>query len=182
MSVRRRTPTGVVPIGQPAQGLQFPPSLLHPPQTQITRYSDSVTDRIERLDLHARRLGEGFGIPYTAFVLNPLALPSDTSPASIAVAALERFLIREERVSLERRSGRWGLFFVRAPSLVGREAPSEPQPLREAPLDVRERFLLKSEQFFREYLELCEDRLGKMKLAVNAADRTVTLLDRVELG
>ena len=183
MHTRRSTSKGVVAFGSnPEASLSFPASLLHPPQSQVTRYSDSVSDRITQLDMHAQRLGEGFGIPLTSFVLNSVALPLDSNASSIALVALERLLVREERVTLERRNGRWGLFFSRAPSIVGRELPSEPVSLREAPLDIRERFLLRSEDFFREYLKLCENRLASMQRSVGAADRALALLKDLRLG
>ena len=54
--------------------------------------------------------------------------------------------------------------------------------LKDAPLDVRERFLVKSEEFFRAYLKLCEDRLGKMKTSVTQADKTLELLSNLRLN
>jgi len=53
--------------------------------------------------------------------------------------------------------------------------------LKDAPLDVRERFLVKSEEFFWAYLKLCEDRLGRMRGAVAKADRTLELLNSLRL-
>jgi len=84
-------------------------------------------------------------------------------------------------VSLERRSGRWGLFFTREPALIATERRAETVLLKDAPLDVRERFLQKSEYFFREYLKLCEDRLGRMKGSVEDADCTLELLGTLRL-
>jgi len=124
-------------------------------------------------------LGEGFGISFTTFVLNPLAAPSNETPLAMATAVLQSFAHRAERVSLERRSGRWGLYFTREPSIMVQDRRSEAVQLKDAPLDVRERFLLQSEAFFRGYLALCEDRLGQMKTAVSDGDRTLTLLNDI---
>jgi hypothetical protein len=153
-------------------------ALIHPPKSQVAQYEDLVSDRIAKLDLHAAMLGEGFGISFTTFVLNPLPDPSNDN--SVA-AVLQSFAHRPERVTLERRSGRWGLYFTREPAILAQDRRSDSVLLKDAPLDVRERFLLKSESFFREYLAVCEDRLGKMKAAVSDGDRTLTLLDNIRL-
>src|SRR5260221_2098574 len=110
----------------------------------------------------------------------PKADPNDTMSVIAAVAIA--LVTRGERVSLERRQNRWGLFFTRQPALVGQEQrTSETVALKDAPLDVRERFLVKSEEFFRAYLKLCEDRLQKMHVSVSAADKTLALLDNLRL-
>jgi hypothetical protein len=175
---RRRIPRR---SATPTTHLGFSADLIQPPQSQITRYEDLVSDRIMKLDLHAAMLAEGFGISFTTFTLNPLPVPAEASPIAMATAMLQTFAHRTERVSLERRSGRWGLYFTREPALVAQERRSESVPIKDAPLDVRERFLLQSEAFFREYLALCEDRLGKMKAAVADGDRTLMLLANIRL-
>src|SRR6267143_874960 len=67
------------------------------------------------------------------------------------------------------------------PALVTQERRSEAVLLKDAPLDVRERFLRRSEEFFREYLKLCEDRLGSMNGSVATADAKFSLLENVLL-
>jgi hypothetical protein len=166
----------------PNRALTFPADLVHPPRSQVVQYGDAVADRIVKLDMAAQRLGEGFGMAMTSFVLNPLP-PSqgNESTAGVVLSVVVAFSHREERVSLERRSGRWGLFFTRGTSVFGREPTAEAIALRDAPLDVRERFLDRSEDFFREYLKLCENRFGRMKASVTAGDQTLTLLANLHL-
>lgn len=162
--------------------LAFPANLLHPPQSQLVRSEDAVSDRIVKLDAWANRLGEGFGISYTSFVLNPVPSVDDSSSGIVILTAvLATFGQRAERVSLERRGGRWGLYFTRDPAALAQDRKSDTIPLKDAPLDVRDRFLVKSEEFFREYLQLCEDRLGRMKDSVGSADRTLKLLENIQL-
>lgn len=72
-----------------------------------------------------------------------------------------------------------GAYFTREPAALIQDRKAEAVPLKDAPLDVRERFLLKSEEFFRAYLQLCEDRLGRMHDSVSQADRTLELLERM---
>lgn len=161
--------------------MTFPAHLIHPPQSQVARYGDEVSERVARLDRHAQHLAEGFGIPYTSFVLNPPPdSPVDTGLEMLA-AVLGALATKAERITLERRNGRWGLYFTRGPSVLSQERTADTVPLKDAPLDVRERFLVKSEEFFRGYLELCKDRLASMKGAVAGADRTLELLDQLRL-
>lgn len=162
----------------PQKGLTFPRRFIHPPQSQLSRSEDAVSNRVSQLDTWAQRLGEGFGISFTAFTLNPVARSLNDNPVIAMLAALAQ---RDERVSLERRGGRWGLFFTREPALIANERRAETVLLKDAPLDVRERFLQKSEDFFREYLKLCEDRLGRMKGSVEQADHTLLLLGTIRL-
>jgi hypothetical protein len=182
---RRRSPsTAVVAASSNTQAdaeLTFPAALLQPPQSQVTQYSNAVADRVAQLDLAAERLAEGFGISQTNFVLNPRKFPLPTDNVTAVGHILETFVRHEERIALERRSGRWGLYFTRVPALLDREKPAETVPLKDAPLDVRERFLARSGEFFREYLKTCADRLGKMKSSVGAADSTLQLLANLRL-
>ncbi len=176
------TGTGTPHTARPAAPeFTFRADLLKPRQSQISQYADDVTNRITQLDLHARQLGEGFGIPFNGFVLNPVPDADPANGASVARALLHALAIREERVSLERRSGQWGLYFTRGISLLSQDRASETIPLRDAPLDVRERFLVKSRDFFAQYLKLSEDRLGKMRQSVLAADETLRQLGTVRL-
>ncbi len=166
---------------KPAAGsekpLTFNGALIQPPQSQVQRSEDAVSDRVARLDAWAEQLGRGFGISFTNFALNPLPeIPDSPNNVSIVLAALRQLAHREERVSLERRSSRWGLYFTREPAIITQERRSETVPLKDAPLDVRERFLRRSQEFFRAYLKLCEDRLGSMNSSIAMADATLGLL------
>jgi hypothetical protein len=161
--------------------LTFPAALVHPPQSQVAQYEDAVSNRIGQLEVRALQLGEGFGIPFTSFVLNPLATPPLDTGLAVVASMLGALTTRPERISLERRNGRWGLYFTREPAVVAQERKADTVPLKDAPLDVRERFLVKSQEFFRSYLELCKDRLSSMKQSVHEADQTIALIDRLRL-
>jgi hypothetical protein len=184
MNTRRRALTGAAspgPSGPQTPGLSFPATLLHPPQSQIARSEDAVSNRIIQLDVWAQRLGEGFGLPFTTFALNPLPTDFAGDRAATVLAAMASLVHRLERISIERRSGKWGLYFTREPALLTQERRADPSPLKDAPLDVRERFLSVSEDFFRQYLKLCESRLGSMQTSVTQADRTLQLLANMRL-
>jgi hypothetical protein len=103
---------------------------------------------------------------------------SPEGPAELVLA----LLAPRQFVALERRRGDWGLWYSFEPGIVkvGNAQPHS-VPLRDAPLDVRERFLHRSEQFFRDYLELCRGRLGTMSSAVASGDRTIQLLQNLSL-
>lgn len=181
---RRRTLTGTVSTpasSLPNEELAFRADLIHPPQSQVVQYSDSVSDRIVRLDISAQRMAEGFGVAFTSFVLNPIAMPDKGNNAALLLATLQSLTHKQERITLERRNARWGLYYMRSAPAIGNESAVDAVPLRDAPLDVRERFLTASEAFFREYLQLCEHRLGRMKKSIQAADRTIELLAAVRL-
>ncbi|HTK31107.1 MAG TPA: hypothetical protein VL332_04015 [Candidatus Saccharimonadaceae bacterium] len=168
-------------------------SASHKPQ--LDEESDAVAKRTVDLDARAQTLGESLGIAFTSFVLPAAsgAAPaneagaSGTEPesaeasandgATMLAATLRTLTSREERVTLERRAGRWGLYFLRGAAALGGERGAEAVPLKDAPLEARERFLLHSEEFFAQYLDLCEDRRTRMRQAVAAADRTLALLD-----
>jgi hypothetical protein len=184
MNTRRRALAGAA-SGAPApgqnSGLTFPARLLHPPQSQVAHSEDAVSNRVVQLDVWAQRLGEAFGIPFTTFALNPLPTDFGGDAVAGALAALASLAHRLERVSLERRSGKWGLYFTREPALLAHERRADALSLKDASLDVRERFLCKSEEFFRQYLQVCGDRLGSMKSSVSHADRTLELLGNIRL-
>lgn len=173
-------------IGAPASvsstALSFPAELIHPPKSQVALSGDAVTDRIARLDTWAQQLGAGFGISFTNFELNPPPLPVNDNGWAIAASVLAALAHRQDRVSLERRGGRWGLYLTREPAVIAQDRRGETMLLKDAPLDVRERFLVRSEEFFREYLKLCQERLGRMRVAVEQADRTLELLNGMQLG
>jgi len=168
-------------------------SASHKPQ--LDEESDAVAKRTVDLDARAQTLGESLGIAFTSFVL-PAASGAAASEAgasgtaeveaveasandgaTMLAATLRTLTSREERVTLERRAGRWGLYFLRGAAAFGGERGAEAVPLKDAPLEARERFLLHSEEFFAQYLDLCEDRRTRMRQAVAAADRTLALLD-----
>jgi hypothetical protein len=184
MTEDNRALTGTNPVGPKtprAKGLTFQADLLLPPKSQVTQYEDAVTQRIVQLDAWAQRLGEGFGISFTGFSLNPLQTNFGDSGLAAVATMLTALTHRDERVTLERRSGRWGLYFTREPAALAQERKMDAVPLKDAPLDIRERFLSNSENFFRQYLQLCEDRLGRMRGAVASADHTLALLDQLAL-
>jgi hypothetical protein len=83
-------------------GFTFPAALVYPPQTQLARAEDAVGTRVTQLDLHAQRLGEGFGISLTNFSLNSLPKIVDDSIAAAVVGMLGALVHREDRISLER--------------------------------------------------------------------------------
>jgi hypothetical protein len=184
MTTRSRALTSASPGGAKvtqAKGLTFQADLLLPPKSQVTQYEDAVTQRVVQLDSWAQRLGEGFGLSFTTFSLNPMQ-PNLADSGLAAVATMLMALThRDERVSLERKSGRWGLYFTREPAALAQDRKMDAVPLKDAPLDIRERFLSSSENFFRQYLQLCEDRLGRMRGAVSSADQTLALLNQLEL-
>jgi hypothetical protein len=68
---------------------------------------------------------------------------------------------------------------TRESAALSKERRADAEPLKDAPLDIRERFL--SIDFIRAYLKLCEDRLGRMQGAVAKADETLALLDKLQL-
>jgi len=184
MAPRKRALTGTRALttsDKPKDELTFPAHLVHLPKSQVSQYGDAISDRIAQLDGAAQRMAEGFGIPMSTFVLNPIEVASANDNLAMLSATLQAFTHKEERISLERRNGRWGLYFTRGVALVGNDRTVETVPLRDAPLDVRERFLARSEDFFREYLSLCKDRLGRMKSSVGAANRTLELLANLRL-
>jgi len=172
-------------IGAPAAvsstAMTFPAALIHPPKSQVALSGDHVTDRIARLDTWAQQLGAGFGITFTGWELNPPPVPTTDTGWAIAASVLGALAHRLDRVSLERRGGRWGLYLTREPSVLAQDRRGETMLLKDAPLDARERFLVRSEEFFREYLKLCEERLGGMRVAVAQADRTLALLESMQL-
>ena len=165
------------------QGLSFPAALIQPQQSQVARSEDDVSSRILQLDLRAQQLGEGFGIPLTTYELSPYqdTLTADSTGWAVAATVLVALAHRADRVTLERKNGRWGLYYTKEPAVISQERSAVTVPLKDAPLDVRERFLVQSEAFFRQYLKLCEDRLGRMRACVTAADQTLQLLDAMTL-
>lgn len=162
--------------GQPADPLSFPAELIPPRQTALSRSEDAVANAIVKFDGWGARLGEAFGVTMTDFTLNPPEAGKSDLAAFLIVLAH-----RAERVTLERRGGRWGLYFTRDPMALSQDRKADVVLLKDAPLDVRERFLARSEEFFRQYLGMCEARLGGMKRAVDKADQTLALLENMKL-
>jgi hypothetical protein len=123
--------------------------LIQPQQPQLTRSEDAVSNRVLQLDAWAEKLGQGFGISFTNFVLNPRPpRPPATNGWNVLGAFLEGLDYREERVSLERRGGKWGLYFTRAPAVMSQDRNQETVALKDTPLDVRERSLSKASVSF----------------------------------
>jgi hypothetical protein len=162
--------------------LSFRRDLIIPEQPQVAKYGDLVADRIRRLDEYAAALGRGFGLPFTPGIeLDEGMRASHQAPAD-AVAVLGLVFSSSKLVSLERRKGQWGLYYASRPSMVlANREHTTVVPLKDAPLDVREAFLLRAEEFFHAYLATCENRLGSMKQAVESGDRALALLERLQL-
>lgn len=161
------------------EGMAFPKDLLVPPQSQVQLYEDGVSNRIRELDAAASQLARGFGIGFSPGMhLNELHDRTRTDVLEVMVLVL----VPTQRISLEKINGNWGLVYSYEPAAI-RAANDRGYrgPLRDAPLDVREKFLHRSEEFFRRYLASCEDRLGSMKSAVDAGDKTLALIKSIEL-
>ena len=139
MKSKNRSLTGTIATSSETAAsteITFPARLIHPPQSQIARSEDAVSNRVTQLDTWAQQLGQSFGITLTNFVLNPRASVAHKDGLELLGAFVEALAYREERVSLERRSGKWGLYFSRAPA--GRPQSSAQRPERcSAPLDSR---------------------------------------------
>src|SRR5467141_3918791 len=108
---RRIPPSiGTAVVATPVkEAMSFPADLIQPPPSQVGLYESAVGERIVKLDLRAQALGQGFGIPFTKFVLNPVPDPMGKDGLALLTAALRELSNRAERVSLERRGGQWGL-------------------------------------------------------------------------
>jgi hypothetical protein len=163
-----------------SEPITFPKDLLVPPQTQVQQYEDAVSRSIRELDAAASQLAHGFGIGYSPG-MNLDELPQqEKSDLLILLAAA---FVSTKRVTLEKINGTWGLVYSYEPGVV---RPGNDRgyrvPLRDAPLEIREKFLHRSEEFFRRYLATCQDRLGTMKVAVDAGSRTLALLRNVQLS
>ncbi len=167
-----------LPSGQPT-AITFRKDLLVPPATQLQQYEDAVSARVRELDSTASRFAQGFGIGYTPGILLDESLDEETHELLVVFA---RGLVAKQRVSLEKINGNWGLVYSYEPPVIrtGNDR-SFRGPLRDAPLDVREKFLHRSEEFFRRYLASCQGRLTGMKDAVSAGDRTLELLQSIQL-
>lgn len=270
--VRRKTPSnpessGPAAPAEPRSNTRAA-STEPPPKPQVTFYADEIAARIARLDEHATRLGQRFGIPSARLPLDaPPELAScfhdgsaerffqeafnfdtkevvscwknrqadrdtgvprlillatcphqhetsavfdDSLPVYVAPRApgeiakglpprqeeptfkptnfrkgiahvLDRVFQDREWVLLERREGHWRLFYHReAPALGGNTGRSTVVPLRDSPLEIRQRFLEHSEGFFRTYLDTCRERIERMKSALEQADRALAFLEGTE--
>jgi hypothetical protein len=148
-----------------------------PRDREVGEYEDQVTARIRELDERMARLATASGVAMADFVLEP-AEPADAADEpDIISACIGAFVQRGERVTLERKDRQWGLFFARDAALIGVRDSAALVPLKDAPLDARVRFLLRSEEFVRVYVERCKERMERMKAALAAADRTLEALD-----
>ncbi len=166
-------------VPQPAP-FSFPKALLAPPPTQVQQYGDAVSLRIRELEAAASKLAGGFGIGFSPGMLLDEAQEQDNT-TDLALMFIKS-MMSKQRVSLEKVGGAWGLIYSYEPGIV-KIAGDRPHsgPLRDAPLDVREKFLRRSEEFFRRYLSTCGGRLDSMKAAVDAGDTTLELLRSIKL-
>jgi len=105
--------------------------------------------------------------------------------ADTVLFGLTKGMTPVEQVTLEHRDGRWGLYYFRGPAALGPSASTTIRPstvpLKDAPLTVRERFLQRSESFFRRYIETVEGRLAKVKESVAAGDAALAMLEKMSL-
>jgi hypothetical protein len=168
----------VFPEGAAAP-MTFPEDLLRPTPSQLELAQDEVTRVVEQLDERARHYGTKLGVSMTNFELSEV---SDTITRSenwqVLLIAMTR---NQEFISLEKRDGRWGLWHTRTPpplASAGRSVTTV--PLRDAPLEARMKFLHKSEQFFREYLERVKQGLGSPQQAAERGKLTLALLDSIK--
>lgn len=159
--------------------LTFPQALLRTPPSQLDMAQDEVTKVVEQLDERARHFGTTLGISMPNFDLNDVANEVSQSEGWIVLAvALTR---SPECVSLEKRDGRWGLWYTKVPPvLASSQRPVASVPLRDAPLEARMKFLRKSEEFFREYLKRAEEGLGSPQQAADIGKQTLAMLDRIK--
>lgn len=165
------------PAAPPTAGYVIDSSLIVPPRDQLSAYADSVSGCVEALNDRAVRLAEGFGMAMTpGYNINPET--TDTGNAGLDV--IKAVLHRNEYFSIDRKSGRWAIFYSRDPSAMG-GAPAVHVSLRDAPLDVREKFLQHSAAFFDMYLQRSQDRLAQMKSALTAGGQTLAMLDSITL-
>jgi hypothetical protein len=161
-----------------ASAFTFPKNLVHLPKSQAAQYADLVAQKISDLDTFAAQLGGAFGIAFTTFELvSASELPKiQDEGLQLAVALLQEMSRRPERVVLERREQQWGLFYTREAPMLQPNERKHTVRLREASLDARLRFLNVSEEFFGQYLALCQERFGGLKDALTAGDHTLAML------
>jgi hypothetical protein len=162
-----------------AEPITFPEDLLRPTPSQLELAQDEVTRVVEQLDERARHYGTKLGVSMTNFELSESSdALSRSEPWQGLVIAMTR---NQEFVSLEKRDGRWGLWHTRTPPPLASSGRSVTTvPLRDAPLEARMKFLHKSEQFFREYLERVQQGLGSPQQAAERGKLTLELLDRIK--
>lgn len=167
--------TSATPAPEP---LTFPQALLRNPPSQLDMAQDEVTKVVEQLDERARHYGGMLGISMPLFEVSD---PPNAAGQSDAMALLVAMTRSAEYVSLEKRDGRWGLWFTRSAPLLGSaQRPAVTSPLRDAPFEVRMKFLRKSDDFFREYLKRSEEALGTPQQAAEMGKQTLAMLDRVK--
>ncbi|NOJ80497.1 hypothetical protein [Myxococcus xanthus] len=158
--------------------LTFPQAVLRPIPSQLELAQNEVTKVVELCDERARHFGTMLGISMSAFELND---PPNTTGQTDALALLVALTRSVESVSLERRDGRWGLWYTKsAPVLSSSQRPTTTVPLRDAPLEARMQFLRKSEEFFREYLKRTEEGLGSPQQAAEMGKSTLAMLDNIK--
>lgn len=182
----------------PPAPFTFDKSLLIPPRSQLELQNDAVAERVIEMDARAARLAAGFGIPYSQGIeLEPMrrsakelgekasgGRPEQQQAALVAliVAGSSIMMAPSQKVTVERRDGRWGLYYHYTPApLFGSSDRASCVPLKDAPIAIRRDFLQNSEEFFRGYLEICKGQLGNLAGVVEAADRTLALLDGLQV-
>ena len=166
-------------------GLTFRAELLRPVPSQLELAHDEVTRVVEQLDERARDLGKALGVSMTTFEINPVAIPETLAKADQSSKALyEAFatLTRsQEVVTLEKRDGKWGLWYRHTPSpFVAAGRPATTVPLRDAPLEARMKFLHKSAEFFDAYLKRAQEGLGSPQQAAAAGMRALEMLNNIK--
>lgn len=165
-----------------SRALTFPGELLHPPKAQLVQYEDALNHRVALLDEKANTFGTFFGVPMRDYEIDPLEKPTGEDGAA-ALWVLARMSLDREYFTLERaQNGVWGVYYTKKPGMFNQAAGViGPLPIRQASLDVRKKFLEKSEAFFREYLKRCNARFVDLKGTIAAGDRTLELLSQVKL-
>lgn len=143
--------------------------------------ADEVAKRVEALDAEARRLGEACGVPLQNFDLDGAFTAAAAELAKkvdllSVLRGMGAAVGERDYVSLMRHSGTWGLYHHR--NLVSPNGAI--QHLRNAPLGVREAFLVRSKEFFDSYLKRSAGRFSELDAAVSAADETLAFLKTVK--
>lgn len=128
-----------------------------PRDADLQAHRDGVTEQIRKLDDVARRLGEEHDVefdrgidlePYTKGELEAAAGGLTVWGVLTIIAHTSR------RVSLEKIGGTWGLFYARTNAEHNYGRAPKTVRLQDAPLEMRERFLARADEFFTKYMAL----------------------------
>ncbi|MCI0342882.1 MAG: hypothetical protein L0216_17365 [Planctomycetales bacterium] len=143
-------PTATPP--EPATLLETLPAELAAERTSVlAARQDEVSHLVAQLDLHARRLGERFGVHG-----EPLPLERRPESPNLGLEVLRAMLVAEKTFRLTRHSERWGIFYLEGLTILS--AARQPdgggvvRPLPECSIEVKRRFLQVSRDFFAAYL------------------------------